>query len=256
MRVQGHWGWVIALGWLTTAVAAPEKGNVYLVQAKVFYQGMEFEKCLQRLEQADRVSDLTRQVMADIELYGGLCKFNLGKRDDAESHFRRALQLNPDVTLPPATSPRIAEVFEPVAEQIRRARTDADAVAARQPQVASSNVERAEAEAQDSPRELTLAPTAKSDARADLVATVPAQGGSKVLPIALGGTSVAAATVATVFAVMANNHAAQANAPATYYADSVALGNDARREMLIGNVLFGVAGTAAVGAVITWFTAQ
>ncbi len=246
MRVQGQWAWVIALGWLTTAVAAPEKGNVYLVQAKVFYQGMEFEKCLQRLEQADRVDNLTREVMADIELYGGLCKFNLGKRGDAESHFRRALQLNPDVTLPPATSPRIAEVFDPVAEQIRSARADA----------ASSNVERAEEEAQDSPRELTLAPTAKSDARADLVATVPEQGGSKVLPIALGGTSVAAAGVAAVFAVMANNHAAQANDPATFYDDSLSLAADARREMLIGNVLFGVAGTAAVGAVITWITAQ
>ena len=242
MRVLRNWGWVIALGWMTTAAAAPANGNIYLVQAKVFYQGMEFEKCLQRLEQADRVAaEAASAVLAEIELYSGLCKFNLGKRDDAEAHFKLALQLNPEVTLPPATSPRIAVVFDPIAEKVRLARAEAEPEAAPQ---------------EDAPRELTLAPAPQSDTRADLVATAPQQGGSKVLPIALGGTSVAAAGVAAVFAVMANQHATQANNPATYYADAVTLGKNAQREALIGNVLFGVAGTAAVGAVITWITAE
>lgn len=236
MRALHRWTLVFAIGWVATA-AAQDK-NVYLAQAKVYYQGLEFEKCLARLDQASRLPDNSRDTLAEVELYNGLCSFNLGKRDDAVENFKLALQFNPDVSLPPGTSPRIVDTFEPLAA---KARADRPTATAEKPKRS------------DAPREVTLAPTKTADA--PLVTAAAPGGGSKVLPIALGGTSLVSVAVAAVFGSMAKNHEAQANDPATYYADSQALGATAQREALISNIALGVAATAAAGAVITWIMA-
>jgi hypothetical protein len=84
--------------------------NPYLAEAKVFYDEFEFEKCLKRLDKA-ATPDSTRAELAQIELYGGLCEFNLGREDAARRRFRMALRFDPAVGLPPETSPKIEELF-------------------------------------------------------------------------------------------------------------------------------------------------
>ncbi|MBX5483075.1 MAG: hypothetical protein IRZ16_14715 [Myxococcaceae bacterium] len=242
----------VVLLWTAAAVAAPG-GNVYLAQAKVFYQGLEFEKCLQRLEQAGRMDGNTKEEMAEIELYTGLCRFNLGKREDAEANFKLALQLNPEIALPPGTSPRIAAVFDPLAAQVRKAEPPAE-VAETPITTPANSTSMPTATIPDAPKKLTLEPGVTTD-RADLVAKAPAPK-SRVLPIALGAGAVVAAGLATTFGVMAKNHEAQANDPATFYSDAQQLGADARREAMTTNVCIGVATAAAVGAVVTWLTGE
>src|SRR5687768_10459338 len=97
----------------TTGQAAPSKVSVYLAQAKAYLQGLEYERCLQRLAQAVPLGG-TQQEQAEIELYSGLCKYNLGKKNAARRHFHDALALNPSLELPPLSSPRIVELFNSV----------------------------------------------------------------------------------------------------------------------------------------------
>lgn len=245
MRALHRWTFLVLFGCLAGAASAGN-GNVYLAQAKVFYQGLEFEKCLARLDQASRMPDNSQAELAEVELYNGLCRFNLGKRDDAETNFKLALQLNPDVSLPPGTSPRIAAIFDPLAA---KAREDRDAELAAQQKKSA-------AEQLDAPREVTLAPAPATTNAVPSLSADAQPGGSKVLPLALGGTSVAAGVAAVIFGSMAKAHETQANNPATFYSDAQRLGQDAQREALIANVALGVAGAAAAGAVITWLMAE
>ncbi|MHB8873798.1 MAG: hypothetical protein ACYC8T_08950, partial [Myxococcaceae bacterium] len=103
MRLAGI---AAALILLPLAAWAQSKPNPYLAQAKVFYQGLEYEKCLQRLEQAGRWKNTTQELV-DIEIYSALSKFNLDQSKDSEAHFQLALQLDPKVKLPPFSSPKI-----------------------------------------------------------------------------------------------------------------------------------------------------
>lgn len=254
MRLLRYMACVLALSWAGTAMAGG--GNVYLAQAKVYYQGLEFEKCLQRLDQAAKQPGNSVRQQAEVELYSGLCRFNLGAREKAEADFEQAVKIDPAIALPPATSPRITEVFDTIKAKVAPARVEEPAsMMTAQSDVDSESV--APAKPIDAPRELSLEPqnAPPSSTRNELLAT-PEKSPSRVVPYALGGTAVVAAAVATYFGVTAKGHESQANDPSTYYAQAQTVGAQAKNEATVSNVLFGIAGAAAVGAVVTWFTAQ
>lgn len=92
-------------------VPAPPSGpNPFVAQAKDLYAKLEFEKCLKRIAQASQWRSSPRELL-EIELYAGLCHFNLGQKADAEERFKQAVRIDPAAELPPYTSPRAVELF-------------------------------------------------------------------------------------------------------------------------------------------------
>lgn len=199
--------------------------NPFLAQARVFYQGLEFERCVQRLEQAV-VRENTVAEQAEIALYAGLCNAQLGNFEQAESHFTRALELDRTLELPPYTSPKIEAMFQEAAEKLP-------------------------AGSEAPSRAVVLTP---SDAPAPeypgLNLTEPPRR-SYVAPVALGGAALLAGSAATYFGLQAQRLEGQANA-AHFEVDAHRLGKDARQNAVLANVGLGVAAAAVSGAVITW----
>lgn len=92
-------------------VPAPPSGpNPFVAQAKDLYAKLEFEKCLKRIAQASQWRSSPKELL-EIELYAGLCHFNLGQKADAEERFKQAVRIDPSAELPPYTSPRAVELF-------------------------------------------------------------------------------------------------------------------------------------------------
>ena len=88
----------------------PQGPNPFLAQAKENYQNLEFEKCLQRLAQAPQWRSSPQELL-EIELYAGMCSYNLNQLGPADEHFRLALRIAPSVELPAYTSPKLVEFF-------------------------------------------------------------------------------------------------------------------------------------------------
>lgn len=167
---------VALLLWALPAWAQPGP-NPYLAQARVFYQGLEFERCLQRLNQAvDRESTVREQ--AEIALYAGLCNAQLGNFEEAEPHFSRALELDRTLELPPYTSPKIEALFKEVAAKL--------------PPVDDK-----------APRKLVLTPTESSNPTSPALVLQRQPQRSYVAPVAFGGAALLAGGAATYFGLQA-----------------------------------------------------
>lgn len=85
--------------------------NPFLAQAKELYEGLDFEKCVARLEQATSQWQSSKDELREIEIYSGLCQFNLGKTKTAAEHFRTALRIDEATDLPPYSSPKAVDLF-------------------------------------------------------------------------------------------------------------------------------------------------
>lgn len=256
---------VITLTGMFCALPAEAKtrANPHLVQARKHYQALEFEECLQRIPRAEaRRSTPKEQVQ--IQVYAGLCAYNIGRTDEATARFERAVELNPDVSLPPRTSPKIVALLE----RVRQSAAPADISGEEDAALASS--EATEATDSDAPTDASqrsgdarsqtpdrtvadltppeLIPT-EAPVRAGLLDT--AEPRSYAAPIALGAAAAAAGGAAAWFGLQARSLEAQANA-ARFESDGYALGDRARQQATLANVGFGVAIAAASGAVATW----
>jgi hypothetical protein len=124
--------WVVVLA----AQASSGELNPYLSQAKVFHQGLEYEKCLQRLDQAERWNNAPAQ-LAEIELYRGVCKFELSAPvSEVKEHFRLALSLDIKVQPPAMMSDRLAALF---GDEVARVRPQREAALADRPPLGLSS---------------------------------------------------------------------------------------------------------------------
>jgi hypothetical protein len=215
---------IAAAVWIAPAAHAQErKANPYLVQAKVFYQGLEYEKCLGRLDNAYRWQN-SEPELAEIELYMGLCSFQLGRAEDAKERFVLSLQLNPQIQLPPFTSPKIVQLF--------------DELAARVP---DREVKKPDEKRVDVP--LSSPPT---------LVTTPSKP-IPWLPIGLGSAAVAGVGTGIFFGIEAKRLEGLANDPAEFEINRVRYGDQARRSAVFANVAYGLAASLAVSAVVTYF---
>jgi hypothetical protein len=118
---------VVAL-FLPTLALADGQANPYLGQAKVFYQGLDYEKCLQRLDKASRWKSSTNE-QAEIELFTGLCQYALGNKDELKQHLRDAIQLDPKVQVPSLAPPRFTQMFQEQLAEYRVSHPEEAAVA-------------------------------------------------------------------------------------------------------------------------------
>ncbi len=223
------------------AASPVDRPNPHLASAKVFHQGLKFEKCLERLEQAGKWKNTSAQ-LAEIELYLGLCHLGLGHEQDAKEHFELSLKLDAQVALPPFQSPKVTKAFE--AARAAVAPPPAPPVVEAPPVVP---------EVSDAPKRVEIDPGSSQPREPDggLQATAEPEK-HYAAPLALAGGAVVATTVAIIFGVRAKSLEAEANS-AKFESDAIAIGNDARTAQLVTNITFPVAGVLGAAAVLTYF---
>lgn len=243
MRVWAVWCALClpALAWATP--------NPYLAQARVFHQGLEFEKCLKRLETAATWPETTQKEFAEIELYSGLCSLGMGREKDAVTHFELGLRVDQKLQLPPLQSPRVKRLF---------AQTQQRVVASleHEPPPAAQPVDEPVGNAPTATAAPSLTPASPTGEAAPAVTAAATREQSRrprlVAPLVLAGVSLLAGGAAVYFGVEARSLATSANA-ATYQDDALTLGSSARTNMVLSNVAWGTAGALLVAAVITYF---
>jgi hypothetical protein len=222
---------------LPAIALADEEPNPYLNQAKTFQQGLDFEKCLKRLEQAARWNNSKAQ-LAQIELYGGLCELGLGHDTEALDHFELGLALDPTISLPPGLGPKTAALFQ-----------KAKAKAPKPPPQQAELKPPPKSEPEVAPTPLPPPPTPPPAAPPP---EVERQQLHLVAPLTLAGISAASVIVAAIFGVQANSFQGQSRA-AMYDSEAAALLQTGKTDALIANILFGVAGAAVITALIVYF---
>lgn len=213
---------------------AAEKPNPYLAQARVFYQGAEFKKCVDRLKQADKWDSSVRE-KAEVALYQGLCRFYLKKVTEAEADFVRALELDPSLELPAATSPKIVEVWKRARLVVPAPEPPPEPAAPPPPPTPASVVERPAPT--PAPANAVEAPAPEPERR------VP------VLAITAGSVAVAATIAAASFGLLANSNDAAARS-ASFQVDAIASRGRAETFATVTNVSWGVAAAAVVTALV------
>jgi len=205
--------------------------NPYLAEGKAQYDALDYEKCVARLEQAARWKDSTKEEQRDVELYSGLCHFNMGQKSAAVEHFRTALRIDQYAGLPPYSSPKAEDLFLKVKEALLH------------PEVPFDDTDLPD----DAPTKVSLAPADASAA----TAPPPAQWKQHAAPIALGAVATAAVLAGIGLGLQAKALEAQAN-QAMFESDFKRLGGAAQGNAVAANVAFGIAATAAVSAGVVY----
>jgi hypothetical protein len=241
--------------------APVRKGSfrTYFIAATRLYEKLEYERAL---EQLARAKELARGEEEDVRvaLYEGIILADLGRREEAQAAMRTALYLQPDAKLPVKVSPKVEADFEELRAVVWRELTAAHA-AQKQPKAPGP----AEASAQpgkpasDAPVQPAREPgltTWRQPPPPDPVLQPSAEevgtrGSTPVLPLVLLGAGAVAGGAGGFFGLQAKGHIQDARA-ATFRDERAARLKDAEGEALLANVLFGAAGAAAVGALITY----
>lgn len=210
---------------MTALVLTLLAANPFLTEALELEQNLDFEGCVSRLKQASTQWKSTPEELRDIELHAGLCTFNLGKTKQAEGHFRMALRLDENASLPEYTSPKAIELFASVKRSLPPPKPVVE----------------------DAPIATVLVPKPQRTFGQLLSHRVPS--------LVSGGVSVLSLVTGIVLATTAQNVAAQANA-AHFESDFYRLGADARGFATGATISWVVAAIAASAAVVTWLIAS
>ncbi|MCC6333011.1 MAG: hypothetical protein IT380_03365 [Myxococcales bacterium] len=218
---------------LTLALSAATP-NPYLAEAKALYGSLDFERCLERLEQASKKWTSAPKELFEIEVYSGLARFNLGQVKEATEHFRVAQRIDAAGELPPYSSPKAIDLWLEVKQSLVEP----------PPPFPDSDLP-----SDDTPRRPELTPTPRAEAPAPWPTI---EWKRHAVPIALSVVAVAALAVGIGLGVSAKHLEAQANA-AYYESDFLSLGNAARANATGANISYGLAAVAAVSAGILWW---
>lgn len=261
----------------------PSGPNPFVVQAKDLYSKLEFEKCLKRIAQAQQWRSTPKELL-EIELFAGLCHFNLGQKPDAEERFKTALRIDPSAELPPYTTPRAVELFTKVKRSLRPAAEKEKPVADREvpdliesppeekekrpeprPEVPTTRPQRApEAGDPDLPDQRLAGPS-RPDApvRKDLTPRGPTEEelterprsfvAQKAPAIALTGVAVVGLGLGIGFGVATKDAESRARG-AEFESDFFQLKRQAEANAVAANISYGSAAAAAVVAIVLWAT--
>lgn len=220
---------------LALLLLAAGSANPFLAEALEREQDLDFERCVERLQQAATQWKSTTAELRDIELHAGLCKLNLGRRKEAIEHFRTALRIDEATELPPYTSPKAVELFYEVKQKLRapppplpdRDQPDPDLV-------------------DDTPRKPKLEPRAP---QRSLLGGVLER---RAVPLTFTAVTLVGAVVAISLGISAAATAAQAN-EARFESDFMRLGAQARSASVATNVTWVLTGLSASGAAVSWW---
>ncbi|MGQ0505437.1 MAG: tetratricopeptide repeat protein [Myxococcaceae bacterium] len=223
----------VLLTQLLVTASEPGSPSPSLEKAKRSYEEVQYEKCVDLTDLAvDETNDPVQRV--EIDLYAGLCQFNLGESDEASEHFRRALKRDHQAKLPPFSPPKAVALFQSIAARVTPSPKPTDTTPP-----------------DDSPRRTTLAPSPKSkDVEEAFTPAKPTR-----FPFAtttLGTAAVVGAGIGTGLYLHARSLAIQANQE-QFTEPANALGNRARSLQAASFASFGAAGAAAITAVVVYF---
>ena len=224
---------------LCAATAGAAVTNPYLREGQQLYDEFEFHRCVDRLLQAQRLETAPAE-LAQIEMYLGLCRYNLGQVVPATQHLRLALRLAPDLALPPMTSPKLVQLLASVRSELERQALEKKAPAEPlEPKASTPATLPLPAPAPPPPELLVLEPRA------------PART-ARPLPWFLAGAGVASAGAATLFGLQARRLEAAAN-HAEYDLDNFRLAGAARANATAANVGLLLTGVLVTGAGLSYF---
>ena len=220
----------------------PETANPFLAQAKELYEALDYEKCMQRIKQANAWKGSSTQDLRDVELYGGLCALNLGQRAEAAERFKLALRIDEDLELPEFASPKAVKLFVYVKRKFR------------QPTVPPMPDEDLPADAPTPAKLEAKNAAAKEGAAQKPVEVTSPSGMSKHVPVfVLGVGAVAFGGVAIGLGVNAKSLETQAKAQRmamAFESEYLATRSQALGNAVAANVVFGIAGALAVAALV------
>ncbi|RJS21298.1 hypothetical protein DRW03_18000 [Corallococcus sp. H22C18031201] len=249
---------------------ATEALDRQLREAVRLYEDLEYEQALGLLKRAHQSSRGASDDTAVFLLEGIVCA-DLGRWEAARSAFRSALLQQPEARLPLKISPKVEREFE--AERVkarqelarRTAATPASKTVAtskplsvdvEKPQVGSvalvaEDPLRAAAPAESAPV-ASSAPSEVLTLRGDTTRSGAASGRRvSTVTWSLLGAGVVAGGVGSVFGVSSRGHVADAR-KAQFQDELILHHTQAESTARTANILFGVAGAVAVGAVVTW----
>lgn len=245
----------------------------YLSSAVSLYENLEYERALEQLGRAKRLASGIDQDIA-VALHEGLIYADMGMRDEALAAFQTALSLDVEAKLPLPASPKVARDFESVRSLVRkdlarrektspdprggtgpgkqRAEQGSASPAPRssesQPPLVVGGTDRPE-RTQGTEGTLTPSPRASEvfspSVETRSVSRVP------VVSAALLGAGVVAAGVGTFLGVSSRGDVSSAR-EAEFQSDASAQLEDARSSARAANILFGAAGLAVTGALVSW----
>ncbi|HEX5752851.1 MAG TPA: hypothetical protein VFZ09_41995 [Archangium sp.] len=116
--VTGLLAVLLLMPWGARAQVSPEV-RTYLTSVRSLYESLEYERALEQLSSARR---LTRSAEEDValSLYEGLILADMGQNDAASAAFKAALFLNPEAKLPVRVSPKVARRFKSLRAQVKQ----------------------------------------------------------------------------------------------------------------------------------------
>ncbi len=240
----------LVVGAVPQAARASDDFERYRVAAVRLYEDLEYERALEQIQRARKVAGSVEEGVA-AALYEGIILGDLAKEEESRAAFKTALLLEPEAKLPLAVAPKVERVFEELRESVREevARTRAlESPSDRPEQARGPKLESPEVKMRE-----PFVPVAEREVRRD----VP------VGPLVLAGTGVLAAGVGAWFGAKSRSTVEEANSaydgrfpPQSDLARLDQTLEDARSQARTANVLFGVAGAAVGGAVLTWVLAS
>ncbi len=272
---------ILSLALAFAVLAAPlhsalaQANNPYLDAALRLYADLEYEKALEQFAKAGSFPGNSIAQDVQINLYSGLIKLELGDRPGAESDFKTALALDPEVNLPGKVSPKVAELFEKARADILKARPPKPVVATPAPPPTAPAVTTPAAPQPTAAVKPADLPAKPADAPTTVaVVTTPApatqdrmlsasnpvepppsvikqekSGGTPILPFVLMGIGAALGGGGAYFGV-ASSGSVEAARSAQFQSDRVTRLEDARSQAFTANVMYGAAGAAVVAGLI------
>lgn len=198
--------------------------NPHLAEGLRLLNEMEDTRALAALKRALDWPDNTPKLRAEIYLNIGIAHGNLLHRNAASESFRRALEQDPSITLPDRTSPKIKDLFQRVRAELQQQRSRPPAPPTAEP----------------GPQPPPLPPATPASSPylpAWIVAGVA--GGSLVTAIVLGALSKSSSNNAEDISLT--------------YDEAKAHHDKATRRALGANIMFGVAGAAAITSGVLFY---
>jgi outer membrane biosynthesis protein TonB len=213
--------------------------NPHLPKGVRLLNKAEDEKALAAFQQALKWKRSTPKEITQAHLYLGITYSNLIRQKDAARHFRTAFQREPDLKLPEDISPKTAEFAEKIRAEVK-------AVQPTKPEPVTQPIgvkPQPEPQPQPQPEPQPQPPPPPAKKPVNWPAWTLA-----ALAVAAGGTGLALGLVARSAASDANATDAAGLKLSTSEAQSQH--DSASKKALAANILFGVAGAAAIASTV------
>jgi tetratricopeptide (TPR) repeat protein len=196
---------------------------------------LEYVRAIQAFEKALEAPGNTAAQRAKIHVQIGIARSGLTEYDAAEASFKKALTEDRTIEIPANTSPKIRALFEKVRAELR---------APRPPDTP--------------PPPATASPldADEDDEEDDLAGPVTKSSTTKTLAWVSLGVGVAAGGTALVMGLMNLSEKSKAEDPSVFYSEAQGHADSAASYGLAANVLFGVAGAAAVTTGVLFYLAH